>query len=84
MHLSKIILVRHTIWNENEVEVPSSVINQGFCCCLIVIGLLHHKQSLGFSDEHIILIHEVLCLINVTNSHMHNSKAWGIGLVMSD
>jgi hypothetical protein len=29
-HLSKIILVRHTIWNENEVEVPSNVINHGF------------------------------------------------------
>jgi hypothetical protein len=25
IYLSKIILVRHTIWNENEVEVPSSV-----------------------------------------------------------
>jgi hypothetical protein len=50
---------------------------------LTVIGLLHHKQSLGFSDEHIILIHEVLCLINVNNSHMQNSKAWGIGPVMT-
>jgi hypothetical protein len=25
-NLSKIILVCHTIWNENEVEVPSSVL----------------------------------------------------------
>jgi hypothetical protein len=25
----------------------------------------------------------VLCLINVNNSHMQNSKAWGIGPVMT-
>jgi hypothetical protein len=45
--------------------------------------MLRHKQSIGFSDERITLTHEVLCLINVTNSHTYNSKAWGIGLIMT-
>jgi hypothetical protein len=51
INTSKIILVRHTIWNDNEVEAPSSVINHEFFIIIQFSSPLHVSASSGHPQE---------------------------------
>jgi hypothetical protein len=51
INLSKIILVRHTLLNENEVEVPSSVIDHGFLLLFNFSSPLHVLASSGHPQK---------------------------------